>query len=50
MTDPTKPVWSVIIMLLIGLSGTIWWIYDILKLAFKEQNVSVQNQEDKKDS
>lgn len=43
MNDPTRPVWSVIIMLVIGLGGTIWWIYDILKLAFKEMEEKNEN-------
>ena len=49
MRTPTDPVWSVIIMLTIGLLGTIWWIYDILKLAYQE-DVHLQDQENHKDS
>lgn len=30
--------WGVFIILGIGLSGTAWWIYTILKLAYKEMN------------
>lgn len=50
MNDPTDPIWSVIFILGIGLLGTLWWIYDILKLAYKEQDVSVQNKEHQKNS
>lgn len=39
-------VWSVIIMLGIGLAGTLWVIYYILRMATEELNVSVQNQKD----
>jgi hypothetical protein len=39
-------VWSVIIMLGIGLSGVAWIIYYILKEATDELNVSIQDQED----
>jgi hypothetical protein len=39
-------VWSVIIMLGIGLLGVAWIIYYILKEATNELNVSIQNQED----
>jgi hypothetical protein len=45
--DPDTVVWSVIILLGIGLTGTLWAIYYILILDGKE-NVSVQNQEDQK--
>lgn len=42
----TDPVWSVIILLSIGLLGTLWWIYDILLLAYKEENdVHVQDKD-----
>lgn len=43
-------VWSIIIMLGIGLSGTLWIIYYILKMANDESNVSIQNQKNHKDS
>lgn len=47
----TDPVWSVIALLTIGLLGTLWWIYVILELAYKEeQDVSVQDKEHQKDS
>jgi len=39
-------VWSVIVMLGIGLFGVAWIIYYILKEATNELNVSIQNQED----
>jgi hypothetical protein len=39
-------VWSVIIMLGIGMSGVAWIIYYILKMATDELNVPLQNQED----
>lgn len=39
-------VWSVIIMLSIGLIGVAWVIYYILKMANDELNVPIQNQED----
>lgn len=45
----TDPVWSVIILLSIGLLGTLWWIYDILKLAHTE-NVYIQDQKIQEDS
>jgi len=45
----TDPVWSVNILLGIGLLGTLWVIYYILTLDSKE-NVSIQNQEDRKNS
>ena len=41
----TDPVWSVNIILALGMLGTAWVIYYILILDTKE-NVSVQNQED----
>jgi hypothetical protein len=40
-------VWSVIVLLGIGLLGTVWVIYKILRIA-NQENVSVQNQEDSK--
>ena len=40
-------VWSVIIMLSIGMTGVAWIIYYILKEAAEEFNVSIQNQENK---
>jgi len=40
-------VWSVIIMLSIGMAGVAWIIYYILKEATEEFNVSIQNQENK---
>lgn len=46
----TDPVWSVNILLGIGLSGTLWIIYYILKMANDESNVSIQNQKNHKDS
>ena len=39
-------VWSVNIMLGIGLIGVAWVIYYILKMANDELNVPVQNQKD----
>jgi hypothetical protein len=39
-------VWSVNILLSIGLIGVAWVIYYILKMANDELNVPVQNQED----
>jgi hypothetical protein len=42
----TDPVWSVNIMLVIGLLGVAWVIYYILKMANDELNVPIQNQED----
>jgi len=44
----TDPVWSVNIILALGMLGTAWVIYYILILDTKE-NVSVQNQEDTQD-
>lgn len=44
----TDPIWSVNILIALGLLGTAWVIYYILILDTKE-NVSVQNQEDTKD-
>jgi hypothetical protein len=44
----TDPVWIVNIILALGMLGVAWVIYYILILDTKE-NVSVQNQEDKKD-
>jgi hypothetical protein len=41
-------VWSVIIMLGIGLLGVAWIIYYILKMATDELNVSIQNKKDQK--
>ena len=46
----TEVVWGVIALLAIGLSGTLWWIFVILKLAQTEDNVHLQNKKDKKDS
>lgn len=43
----TDVVWSVNIILAIGLMGTAWVIYKILLIASQE-NVSIQNQEHKK--
>ena len=43
-------VWSVIIMLGIGLAGTLWIIYYILKMANDELNVSVQDQKNHQDN
>lgn len=43
----TDPVWSVIILISIGLSGTLWVLYYILTLDNKE-NVSLQNSENQK--
>lgn len=44
--DPNSAVWSVNILLGIGLIAVAWVIYYILTLDSKE-DVSVQNQEDK---
>ena len=44
----TDPIWSVNIILALGMLGTAWVIYYILILDTKE-NVSVQNQEDTQD-
>jgi hypothetical protein len=44
----TDPVWSVNILIALGLLGAAWVIYYTLTLDTKE-NVSVQNQEDTKD-
>ena len=41
-------VWSVNILLGIGLAGAAYIIYYILKLAYDEDNVSIQDQEDRK--
>ena len=41
----TDPVWSVNIILALGMLGTAWVIYYILILDTKE-NVSIQNQKD----
>jgi hypothetical protein len=41
----TDPVWSVNILLALGLLGVAWVIYYILTLDTKE-NVSIQDQED----
>jgi len=41
-------VWSVNILLGIGLIGVAWIIYKILLIA-NEENVSIQNKEDQKD-
>jgi hypothetical protein len=41
-------VWSVNILLGIGLIGVAWSIYKILQIA-NQENVSVQDQEDQKD-
>ncbi len=43
----TDPVWSVIILISIGLSGTLWALYYILTLDNKE-NVSLQDSENQK--
>ena len=43
-------VWSVNIMLGIGLTGTLWIIYYILKMANDELNVPIQNQENRQDN
>jgi hypothetical protein len=43
-------VWSVIIMLGIGMVGVAWIIYYILKDATDELNVSIQNQKDHQSS
>ena len=43
-------VWSVIIMLGIGLAGTLWMIYYILKMANDELNVPIQNQKNHQDN
>lgn len=42
-------VWSVNILLGIGLIGVTWWIYDILYTASKE-DAHLQNQENQEDS
>lgn len=42
--NPDTVVWSVIIMLGIGMAGTLWVIYYILKMATEELNVPIQNQ------
>ena len=39
-------VWSVIIMLSVGMAGVAWIIYYILKEAVEEFNVSIQDQKD----
>jgi hypothetical protein len=44
----TDPVWSVNILLNIGLIGVLWVLYYILTLDNKE-NVSVQDKEDQQD-
>lgn len=44
----TNPIWGVFTLLTIGLLGTLWWIFVILKLAHTEDNVSLQNQENRK--
>jgi hypothetical protein len=44
----TDPVWSVNIILALGMLGTAWVIYYILTQDGRE-NVSVQNQEDQQD-
>jgi len=41
----TDPVWSVNILIALGLLGTAWILYYILTLDTKE-NVSIQDQED----
>ena len=38
MSNINDPVWSVIIMIAIGLAGTGYVIYYILKLAMEEMN------------
>ena len=44
----TDPVWSVNILLALGLLGTAWVIYYILTQDTRE-NVSIQDQEDQQD-
>ena len=44
----TDPVWSVNILLALGLLGTAWVIYYILTQDDRE-NVSIQDQEDQQD-
>ena len=44
--DPDTVVWGVIVLLGIGLTGTLWSIYYILKMAADEVNVPVQSQKD----
>jgi len=44
----TDPVWSVNILLALGLLGTAWVIYYILTLDTRE-NVSIQDQKDTQD-
>ena len=43
----TDPVWSVNIILALGMLGTAWVIYYIL-ISDTKENVSLQNQKDKK--
>jgi hypothetical protein len=42
----TEVVWSVIIMLSVGMVGVAWIIYYILKESAEELNVSIQDQKD----
>ena len=42
----TDPVWSVNILLALGMLGVAWIIYYILKEAAEEFNVSIQDQKD----
>jgi hypothetical protein len=42
----TDPVWSVIVLLSIGLVGTLWCIYKILNWDNEENNVSLQSKKD----
>lgn len=44
----TDPIWSVNILIALGLLGTAWVIYYILILDTKE-NVPIQDQEDQQD-
>jgi len=46
----TDVVWSVNIMLGVGLVGVAYIIYYILKMANNELNVPIQNQEDQKNN
>ena len=46
----TDPVYSVITLLAIGLTGTLWWIYSIMKLAHTEKDAHLQNQENQENS
>jgi hypothetical protein len=44
----TDPVWSVSIILALGMLGVAWVIYYIL-ISDTKENVSIQNQEDTQD-